>query len=237
MTTSRPITTASPKTSASPATRRPSGAGSRRQGLSDAAAEGVPARHDLQRRVQGARHSAGADADCPSTASSTKAARPARIAAGAMPAAPSVRAPRRWWAICATRASAAPSCGRSATSRACSPTRAATASPASNTTTASASSTCSRRRAVVLAAYSAENPRIMLNSATDKHPKGLANQQRAGRQVSDVPPRFDRLGDVRRGRRRTTWAPPPISSCRTSSTTRRRQERLRQHLHSDRLGV
>ena len=30
--------------------------------------------------------------------------------------------------------------------------------------------------AVVLAAYSAENPRIMLNSATDKHPKGLANK-------------------------------------------------------------
>ena len=29
---------------------------------------------------------------------------------------------------------------------------------------------------VVLAAYSAENPRIMLNSATDKHPKGLANK-------------------------------------------------------------
>jgi len=30
--------------------------------------------------------------------------------------------------------------------------------------------------AVVLAAYSAEIPRIMLNSATDKHPKGLANK-------------------------------------------------------------
>ncbi len=28
---------------------------------------------------------------------------------------------------------------------------------------------------VVLAAWSAQNPRIMLNSATDKHPKGLAN--------------------------------------------------------------
>ena len=39
-----------------------------------------------------------------------------------------------------------------------------------------ASSTCSRPASVVLAAYSAENPRIMLNSATDKHPKGLANK-------------------------------------------------------------
>ena len=28
---------------------------------------------------------------------------------------------------------------------------------------------------VVLAAWSAQNPRIMLNSATDRHPKGLAN--------------------------------------------------------------
>ena len=28
---------------------------------------------------------------------------------------------------------------------------------------------------VVLAAYAAETPRIMFNSATDKHPKGLAN--------------------------------------------------------------
>ena len=28
---------------------------------------------------------------------------------------------------------------------------------------------------VVLAAWSAQNPRILLNSATDKHPKGLAN--------------------------------------------------------------
>src|SRR5262249_52691898 len=28
---------------------------------------------------------------------------------------------------------------------------------------------------VVLAAWSAQNPRLMLNSATDKHPKGLAN--------------------------------------------------------------
>ena len=29
---------------------------------------------------------------------------------------------------------------------------------------------------VVLAAWSAQNPRILLNSATDKHPKGLANK-------------------------------------------------------------
>ena len=29
---------------------------------------------------------------------------------------------------------------------------------------------------VVLAAYSAEIPRILFNSATDKHPKGLANR-------------------------------------------------------------
>ena len=29
---------------------------------------------------------------------------------------------------------------------------------------------------VVLAAWSAQNPRLMLNSATDKHPNGLANK-------------------------------------------------------------
>ena len=29
---------------------------------------------------------------------------------------------------------------------------------------------------VILAAWSAQNPRILLNSATDKHPKGLANK-------------------------------------------------------------
>src|SRR5499427_405719 len=28
---------------------------------------------------------------------------------------------------------------------------------------------------VVLAAWAAQNPRLMLNSSTDKHPKGLAN--------------------------------------------------------------
>ena len=31
---------------------------------------------------------------------------------------------------------------------------------------------------VVLAAWSAQNPRILLNSATDKHPKGLANSNK-----------------------------------------------------------
>ena len=31
-------------------------------------------------------------------------------------------------------------------------------------------------RAVVIAAYAAETPRIMLNSKTDKHPNGLANR-------------------------------------------------------------
>ena len=30
---------------------------------------------------------------------------------------------------------------------------------------------------VVLAAWSAQNPRLLLNSATDKHPKGLANSR------------------------------------------------------------
>ena len=28
---------------------------------------------------------------------------------------------------------------------------------------------------VILAAWAAQNPRLMLNSSTDKHPKGLAN--------------------------------------------------------------
>jgi len=30
---------------------------------------------------------------------------------------------------------------------------------------------------VVLAAWSAQNPRLMLNSSTDKHPKGLAQHE------------------------------------------------------------
>ena len=38
---------------------------------------------------------------------------------------------------------------------------------------------------VVLAAWSAQNPRIMLNSATDKHPKGLANANWSRRQIHD----------------------------------------------------
>ncbi len=35
---------------------------------------------------------------------------------------------------------------------------------------------CSRPAAVVIAAYAAETPRIMLNSKTDKHPNGLSNR-------------------------------------------------------------
>ena len=51
----------------------------------------------------------------------------------------------------------------------------ARAPPASNITTPKSKSRCRRRASSILAAWSAQNPRILLNSATDKHPKGLAN--------------------------------------------------------------
>ena len=53
------------------------------------------------------------------------------------------------------------------------------ASPASNTTTPRSEKQVQEASVVVLAAWSAQNPRLMLNSATDKHPKGLANRERA----------------------------------------------------------
>ncbi len=91
--------------------------------------------------------------------------------------------------------------------------------------------------AVVLAAYSAEIPRIMLNSEDRQAPEGPVQQQRTGRQVSDVPPDVDRLGDVRRGRAE------PHGHRRLSIHVVRAlrqdhcQERLRQHLHSHRFSL
>ena len=38
---------------------------------------------------------------------------------------------------------------------------------------------------VVLAAWSAQNPRLLLNSATDKHPEGARQCQRPRRQIHD----------------------------------------------------
>ena len=55
--------------------------------------------------------------------------------------------------------------------------------------------------AVVLAAYSAEIPRIMLNSATDKHPKGLSNKNELVGKYLMTPFGRERLGDLRRERR------------------------------------
>ena len=73
---------------------------------------------------------------------------------------------------------------------------------------------------VVLAAWSAQNPRIMLNSATDKHPKGLANSSGLLGKYMMAHYASRHLGAVRRGRRELTWAPSARSTCRTSATTR-----------------
>ena len=53
---------------------------------------------------------------------------------------------------------------------------------------------------VVLAAYAAEIPRIMLNSATDKHPKGLSNRNELVGKYMTCHIGRERLGVVRRGR-------------------------------------
>ena len=54
--------------------------------------------------------------------------------------------------------------------------RTARASPASNITTRKKQKQVQEASVVVLAAWSAQNPRLLLNSATDKHPNGLANK-------------------------------------------------------------
>ena len=51
---------------------------------------------------------------------------------------------------------------------------------------------------VILAAWSAQNPRLLLNSATDKHPNGLANKNQIGRQIHDDASHCRHLGAVRR---------------------------------------
>ena len=54
---------------------------------------------------------------------------------------------------------------------------------------------------VVLAAWSAQNPRLLLNSATDKHPKGLANASGLVGKFMMTHHVASDLGDVRRGHR------------------------------------
>ena len=90
---------------------------------------------------------------------------------------------------------------------------------------------------VVLAAWAAQNPRLLLNSATDKHPKGLANASGLRRQIHDGPFRVGHLGDVRRGHaephghhRRAVHVLRPLREDQP-------QGRLRQHVHRRRLGA
>ena len=72
---------------------------------------------------------------------------------------------------------------------------------------------------VVLAAWAAQNPRLMLNSATDKHPKGLANSSGlVGKYMmthftSGTSAMFDE--DVEQPQ-----APSAASTCPTTATTR-----------------
>ena len=73
---------------------------------------------------------------------------------------------------------------------------------------------------VVLAAWSAQNPRLLLNSATDKHPKGLANKNDLVGKYMMTHHIAGHLGAVRRGHRRT-WARSARSSCPTIATPRR----------------
>ena len=72
---------------------------------------------------------------------------------------------------------------------------------------------------VVLAAWSGQNPRLMLNSATDKHPKGLANS--SGLLGKYMMAHFG-SGPGRSSTRmsRTTWAPPARNTCPTNATAR-----------------
>ena len=72
---------------------------------------------------------------------------------------------------------------------------------------------------VILAAWSAQNPRLMINSATDKHPKGLANSSgllgkyMMAHYASGTWALFDE--DVE-----PTWARSARNTCRTTATTR-----------------
>ena len=84
---------------------------------------------------------------------------------------------------------------------------------------------------VILAAWSAQNPRILLNSATDKHPKGLANKNDLVGKFMMTHSHRRHLGAVRRGHhaahghdRRAVHVLRPLRQDELS-------ERVRQHVH------
>ena len=55
-----------------------------------------------------------------------------------------------------------------------------------------------RARAVIVAGYAIESPRLLLNSTLGPLPRRAGQLQRAGRQVPDGPGRAGRLGPLRR---------------------------------------
>ncbi len=207
-----------------------------RQGLPDAAAEDVPARSHLQRRVQGSRHSAGADAGVHQQHRLQRPAglrelrlvpcrlrhRRARHAAG-KPSAGGAQARRRGAALqlCDTRAHQRQRRPRHRGRVLRRQARAARAA----------------RRDRRARRLFGGNPAHPVQLRDRQAPEGSCEPQRAGRQISDVPPDLDGVGDVRRGR------PEPHGHRRLSIHVVRalrqeaRQEGLRQHLHSDRFGV
>jgi choline dehydrogenase-like flavoprotein len=67
---------------------------------------------------------------------------------------------------------------------------------------------------VVLAAFASQNPRIMFNSATDKHPHGLSN-------ASGLLGKYA-MAQCSTKTSKTTWDRSAINTCRMTATRRRR---------------
>src|SRR5262249_10604075 len=110
-----------------------------------------------------------------STRRNSKAGQLASMTAGAMSAVRSARCPIRWSPIWPKRDKRAPKSAPYATV-----TRVLTSPDGAKATAveyydANKQKQVQEASVVVLAAWSAQNPRLMLNSATDKHPNGLAN--------------------------------------------------------------
>ena len=152
------------------------------------------------------------------------------MTAGAMSAVRSARSPIRSSPISATPARPAPRCARSTV------TRVLTNAAGSKVTGVEYYDDKKEKQVqeasvVVLAAWAAQNPRLMLNSATDKHPKGPRQFERPPRQIHDGAFRLRHLGDVRRGRREPHGHDRRAVHVLRPLRQDQPQGRLRQHLH------
>ena len=111
-----------------------------------------------------------------------------------------------------------------ALSRAFSPTRRAPRSPASSITTRRSERQVQEASVVVLAAWAAQNPRLLLNSATDKHPKGLANANGLVGKYMMTHFSSGTSAHLRRGCREPHGHDRRASTCPTSATARPRHK-------------